>query len=378
MTEPLEPTPPSFASRGTTNGLLAVIAIVLVCAVLKSAKVVVLPLMLAFFLATLLRPVLSFLNRYFNYLVSLLLVFGLLTGGAALGWTVLTVSAAAVADRGPAYVERAGELFAAFAEWAGRHGYDVSTESLGAEEVLKWGVQFLGASIVPVLSVLAMTTLVAFMLALLLLEAETLEQKVLRGMDNSSAKTLLGTVEAVMTRFQTYFFWKTVISLATGVATALATWALGIDFPFIWGALAFLLNFIPNIGSIIAVIPPVLVAALQFYGLSQAALMLVVLTGLQLVIGNFIDPRVMGRSLSLSPFVVFVSMVFWGWMWGIVGVFLAVPLTIGLNIAFQHIEPMRPIATLMEGPAPRRKRDRPGLAEKASGDPVPQDAVTAP
>ena len=130
--------------------------------------------------------------------------------------------------------------------------------------------------------------------------------------------------------------------------------------------------------SAIAVMPPVLVAALQFYGLSQAALTLVVLTALQLVIGNFIDPRVMGRSLSLSPFVVFVSMVFWGWMWGIVGVFLAVPLTIGLNIAFQHIEPLRPIATLMEGPAPRRTRDRPGLADKAAGDSVPQDAVTAP
>ena len=154
----------------------------------------------------------------------------------------------------------------------------------------------------------------------------------------------------------------------TGVLSGLVAWGFGVDFPFIWGTLTVLLNFIPNIGSMIAVMPPVLLALVQFDGLARPVTLLAALTTIQVTIGNFLDPRWLGRSLSLSPLVVFVMMVFWGWVWGIVGIFLAVPLTILMKIAFEHIVPLRPLAVLM-GDIPRK--------QVRAAPPIDDDEVTA-
>jgi len=343
---------PATAARRTTNALLTCVAVLAVLASLKAAQLVVLPVLLAFFLAILLKPILSFLSRFMPYVASLGVTLSGLVGIGVLLWLFVSSSVASVAERGPAYVERVQALMELGVAWLKEYGFDVNIESVGNEQVLKFGVQFVGASIVPILSTLALSALVAFMLVLLLLEARTFQTKLVRGLDGPSSKAFFETLESVMGKFQTYFFAKTLISAATGVCTGLYTWALGIDFPFIWGTLAFLLNFIPNIGSMAAVIPPTLLAFLQFHGVSHAAVTLSGLTAIQLFIGNFVDPRVVGRSVSLSPFVVFVSMVFWGWMWGIVGIFLAVPLTVGLRIVLSHIEPMKPLAILMEGSDP--------------------------
>jgi predicted PurR-regulated permease PerM len=102
----------------------------------------------------------------------------------------------------------------------------------------------------------------------------------------------------------------------------------------------------------IAVIPPVLLAIIQFDNPSRAIGAWAGLTATQMIIGNFLDPKMMGRSLSLSPFVVFCMMIFWGWMWGIPGIFLAVPLTILMRILFQHVPSLRPVAVMMGGPEP--------------------------
>ena len=349
-----ESTPNDAASsaRRTTNVLLTCIAVITVLASLKAAQLVVLPVLLAFFLAILLKPVLTWLSRFMPYVASLGVTLSGMVGIGILLWLFVSSSVASVAERGPAYLERVQGLIELGVAWAKEYGFDVSTEFMDNEQVLKFGVQFVGASIVPILSSLALGALVAFMLVLLLLEARTFQAKLLRGLDGESSQTFFETLDSVMGKFQTYFFAKTLISAATGVCTGLYTWALGIDFPFIWGTLAFLLNFIPNIGSMVSVLPPTLLAFLQFHGVSHAAITLTGLTAIQLFIGNFIDPRVVGRSVSLSPFVVFVSMVFWGWMWGIVGIFLAVPLTVGLRIVLWHIEPTKPLAVLMEGTDP--------------------------
>jgi predicted PurR-regulated permease PerM len=369
MTEPL-PTDAALSARRTTNVLLTCLAVIAMLASLKAAQLVVLPVLLAFFLAILLKPILSFLSRFMPYVASLGVALSGMVGIGILLWLFVSTSVASVAERGPAYVERIQALIEIGVTWAKEYGFDISNEAMvGNEEIFKFGVQFVGASIVPILSSLALGALVAFMLILLLLEARTFHTKLVRGMDGASSRAFFETLDSVMTKFQTYFFTKTLISLATGVCTGLYTWALGIDFPFIWGTLAFLLNFIPNIGSMMAVVPPTLLAFLQFHGIAHAAITLSGLTAIQLFIGNFLDPRIVGRSVSLSPFVVFVSMVFWGWMWGIVGIFLAVPLTVGLRIVFSHVEPMRPLAVLMEGTDPA------DLVELNSG---PAEAIAIP
>jgi AI-2 transport protein TqsA len=231
-------------------------------------------------------------------------------------------------------------------------GLPVTVDAVPVASLLDLSLEVAGASLMPILTTLGVATLVAFMVVMMLLETESFRNNVRRGLRDKSSAEFFASVHGVTRQFQTFFFTKTLVSLLTGVVTALFTYAMGIDFPFIWGTLAFLLNYIPNIGSMISVVPPVLVALVQFEAPGRAFAAGIGLTTIQMVIGNFIDPRAMGRSLSLSPFVVFASMIFWGWMWGLPGIFLSVPLTILIRIVFEHIPVLRAVAIMMGGPEP--------------------------
>ena len=143
-----------------------------------------------------------------------------------------------------------------------------------------------------------------------------------------------------------YLAIKTWICLATGTAATLLVVAAGVDNPFLWGTLTFLLNYIPTIGSFIAAIPPILLAFVQF-GLTRAIVVAAGYVVLNLVIGNFIEPRVMGKGLGLSTLVVFLSMLFWGWVLGPVGMILSVPLTMMLKIVLEARDDTRWLAVLL-------------------------------
>jgi predicted PurR-regulated permease PerM len=140
------------------------------------------------------------------------------------------------------------------------------------------------------------------------------------------------------------------IKSVTSLMTALVVWAwlsiLGVDFASLWALMAFLLNFVPTIGSILAAVPAVLLALVQI-DLQTALMVALGYVAVNMVIGNIVEPRVMGRGLGLSTLVVFVSLVFWGWVLGSVGMFLSVPLTMTLKIALDANPETRPIAVLL-------------------------------
>lgn len=143
-----------------------------------------------------------------------------------------------------------------------------------------------------------------------------------------------------------YLVLKTAISLVTGLVVWGMLTTLDVRFAFIWGLLAFALNYIPNIGSVLAAIPPI-IQVLVFGGLYDA---LVVLAGyliINLVFGNILEPRIMGRGLGLSTLVVFLSLIFWGWLLGPVGMLLSVPLTIIVKIALEQSVGGQSIAILL-------------------------------
>jgi len=123
-------------------------------------------------------------------------------------------------------------------------------------------------------------------------------------------------------------------------------WILGVDFPVLWGLLAFLFNFIPNIGSILAAVPPVLLALVQF-GIGRTLAVAGGYVAVNMVVGNVIEPMVFGRKLGLSNLVVFLSLVFWGWIWGPVGMLLSVPLTMVVKLALEHSEQYHWVAVLL-------------------------------
>jgi len=155
--------------------------------------------------------------------------------------------------------------------------------------------------------------------------------------------------QIIIQQIQNYFGIKTMTSLVTGVAITLWLLIIGVDYPVLWGLVAFLLNFVPNIGSIIAAIPAVLLALLM-NGASVAMLTVVGYVVVNITIGNVVEPRVMGQGLGLRMLVVFISLVFWGWIFGPVGMLLAVPLTMTLKIMLKNHEQTKSFALLLEYP----------------------------
>jgi predicted PurR-regulated permease PerM len=140
---------------------------------------------------------------------------------------------------------------------------------------------------------------------------------------------------------------KTSTSLLTGVLVSSCLWLIGVDYPVLWGLIAFLFNYVPNIGSIIAAVPAVLLALIQLGPWAAFWTGLAYLL-INTLVGNVIEPRFMGRGLGLSPLIVFISLVFWGWVLGPVGMFLSIPLTMTLKIALDSNQETRKFALLLE------------------------------
>ena len=143
-----------------------------------------------------------------------------------------------------------------------------------------------------------------------------------------------------------YLGIKTLVSIATGLCAGTLTWSLGLDFPLLWAMLAFLLNYVPTIGSIIAAVPAVLLALVQI-GPGAAGATALGFVGINIVFGNFLEPRLMGYGVGISPLVVFVGLVAWGFIFGPVGMLLSVPLTMTLKMALESDERTRWVAILL-------------------------------
>ncbi|MBX2808895.1 MAG: AI-2E family transporter [Cellvibrionaceae bacterium] len=155
-----------------------------------------------------------------------------------------------------------------------------------------------------------------------------------------------------------YMAIKTIISLATGFTVMLCLMLIGVDYPILWGLLAFLLNFIPTLGSILAAIPPVLLAVVQL-GVGEAVMTALVYLAVNIIVGSVLEPRFMGKGLNLSSLVVFLSLVFWGWVLGSVGMLLSVPLTMTVKIALENFDDTRWMGVMLGSgatAAPDRQR----------------------
>jgi AI-2 transport protein TqsA len=166
----------------------------------------------------------------------------------------------------------------------------------------------------------------------ILAEMSSFPVKFARAFSDSQDKMIY--INQILGKIRHYLAIKTVASLFTGFLVSISLFFIGVDYPFLWGMLAFLLNYIPNIGSIIAAIPPLILAFVQ---IGPSAVLWTGLTFLfaNMVVGNFLEPKFMGKMLGLSTFVVFLSLIFWGWIFGSVGMFLSVPLTMTIKIALE-------------------------------------------
>ena len=158
----------------------------------------------------------------------------------------------------------------------------------------------------------------------------------------------LKTFNRIKDSVSAYIKVKTLISLITGLCVGLICWFFGIDYALLWGFLAFVLNYIPYIGSIIAIIPPVVLGIIEFNSVPQVLFLFVCLEGVQLIMGNVIEPKLMGDTFSLNTVSVLFGFVFWAFMRGTAGMLLAVPLTFLFKVIIEHVSDAKVLVRLME------------------------------
>jgi predicted PurR-regulated permease PerM len=192
--------------------------------------------------------------------------------------------------------------------------------------------------------ILSQALLILVMTIFLLVEATSLPEK-LQAI-SSDAPARLEKLQHIAHEVNQYMAIKTATSLLTGSGVALALWLLDIDFALLWGMTAFLLNFVPQIGSIIAAVPAILLALLQ-HGFPTAVVVAGIYLGINMIVSYYLEPKWMGRGLGLSTLVVFGSLVFWGWVLGPVGMVISVPLTMTVKIALEGSPETRWLAILM-------------------------------
>ncbi|WP_088329008.1 AI-2E family transporter [Lacimicrobium sp. SS2-24] len=193
-------------------------------------------------------------------------------------------------------------------------------------------------------SVMTNFFLILLTVVFMLFEADTVPKKVHIALADPAMK--IQQVDKFLASVKNYLVIKTLISLLTGTLVGVVLYFMGLDHFMLWAVLAFLLNYIPNIGSILAAVPPVLLAFVQL-GPAMAGAVALFYIALNTLMGNIIEPRFMGRGLGLSTLVVFLSLIFWGWLLGTVGMLLSVPLTMIVKIALESTEGGRWFAVLL-------------------------------
>jgi predicted PurR-regulated permease PerM len=182
--------------------------------------------------------------------------------------------------------------------------------------------------------------------ALGLAESGAARRRLVRAVPDRATPAVLQAVDEAAAAFRRYAWVKTLTSAITGLATFGAALAFGLPLAWVWGFIAFLLEYIPSVGSALAVLPPTLMAVADG-GPSRGLLVFLVVGALQVFFGNVVDPKLEGRFMAVSPFVVLLSIVVWGWLWGPVGALLAVPMTVAAVIVARHTPGAHGVATLL-------------------------------
>ena len=319
--------------------LIVSAALVVVIAGMKNAAPMLVPFLLSVFIAVISFPLMSRLQQSGVSKGFALIIVMFLVVLIGIGMTVLIgTSITDFSHMLPTYQQKISAEWSSFIVWLNGQGISVA-DNIKEMVNPSAAVGLLSSILKGFGNVLTNSFLILLTVAFILIETAGLTQKFLRlnqSMLNNDNASELGNgtnfPQVFVEKLRNYMSLKTIFSMVTGIVIGLAMWAIGVDYPVLWGVLAFMLNFVPNIGSIIAAVPAVLLTIVQL-GLAPAALVASVYVVVNIVIGSIVEPKYMGKGLGLSALVVFVSLVFWGWILGPVGMLLSVPLTITVKLA---------------------------------------------
>lgn len=328
--------------------LVVTAAFVIVAAGMKAAASILVPFLLALFLALICAPPLFWLcDKGVPRGLALLLVILSMAGLCFVLSAMVSKSIADFTHSLPVYQERMQQQINTFETGLAKVGVSIPDKFTGNALDTKLIVKLTSDVLRGLSAMVANVFFILLMSIFILTEASSFPSKMRRMM--SEPDTSIDRVNRLIGDIKGFISLKTVISLGTGIFVALWLAVFGVDQYVLWGLLAFVLNYVPNIGSIIAAIPAVLLALVQGgWDLALWATLGYVIVNV--VVGNVIEPRVMGRGLGLSSLVVLLSLVFWGWILGPVGMLLSIPLTMIVKVALEGNEQTQWVSILL-GPA---------------------------
>ncbi|MFN3919188.1 MAG: AI-2E family transporter [Methylohalobius sp.] len=324
--------------------LINLAALFVIVAGLRAAAQILAPFLLSLFIAILLWPLVAWLYRH---RVPAWLAIAL----ADVGLVVLMVLTALFIGKSidnflgnlPFYQSRLQANMAGLLEWLTEQGIEVSRERLAEFFNAARLVQWAGVLLNTLTAAFANGAMILFYVTFMFLEAFLLPDKLQAIFGDTK---LAVRFEAFFANLRRYLHLKNLISLATGLAVAFWLTLLEVDYPILWGAVAYVLNFIPNIGSFVAALPAILLALVQYEAWNALYTALGYLV-INTVIGGFIDPRIVGKGLGISTLAVLLSLIFWGWVLGPVGMFLSVPITVIFKMFLEDNPHTRWIAILL-------------------------------
>jgi len=344
-------------------------AVVVVVAGLKAVSSILLPVLIAVFLAVLSIPPVAWLQRHRvpDKLAVLFVFVGFLLAFFVVS-AIVGNSIQGFIKNIPEYEVLLQEKIAVPVNMLEEYGIKISDTTLSQHVDVGQVMSLAGTAVGALGGMLSNMVFVLLTVAFIMGEATSFPRKL---------RAAIGDPEADLDRFgnvigdmNEYLKIKALVSLATALIAGLLVTFVGVDYPVLWALVAFLLNFVPTLGSIIAAVPPVLLALIQF-GWERALIVLAGYMTVNMIMGNVVEPRMMGRRLGLSTLVVFLSMVFWGWVWGPVGMVLSVPLTMLLKIMLEHSDDLKWLAVMLGSGTEQAK----GKGKKGQTGKVPNPSL---
>ncbi len=333
--------------------LLSAVTLIFFLAILKATKSFSIQIFLSILLALIALPAIRKLHSRFRLpwsvgiLISLIAFILLISGFARL----LQASAESIINAYPRYEDR---LLALYKYSAARFNLSFDEgktliENLLAQLKVRQYLQSAALSVSNTALVFTKNLFVIFLMyTFLLVEAGSFEKKISLAFEGKMRHRVRSVIAKVIVDTTSYISIKFIISLATGVVVFTGLSIIGVDFAVVWAFLAFLLNFIPTFGSVISFLVTVFFALLQFFpSVPQVLATALVMLLTNMLLGNIVEPRVEGGNLDISPFLILVSLSVWGWIWGFIGMILAVPFLVFIKIFCENVSFLKPMAIML-------------------------------
>ncbi len=329
--------------------VIIIAALVIIFAGMIYARSIITPLLLAIFIGIICAQPISWLEKKKmpRLIAVIAVIFGLILIFSSFGFLV-GETLSSFSGNLPKYETTLTALSNSFIQSLNDKGFRIPRDQVSTLFQPAKVLEYTASALNGLFNMMGNTFLLFLIILFILMEFGSFKVKaraILTGTNESIAY-----LSTIAKNIRHYLWTKTIICIATGVLVYLALLIIGVDYPLLWALIAGLMNYIPNIGSIIAAFPAVLFALVQL-GLGGAIWTLVSFILVNNILGNIIEPRIMGKGLGLSTLVVFFSLIFWGFIFGTIGMFLSVPITLTIKIILEQNEKTRWIALLLGTPA---------------------------